>query len=51
LEKIGVTHIGECMGVHQMLELIREKFPNLKFSYFNPAIARIKGNSEVDFAD
>ena len=50
LGKIGVTDTGECMGVKQMMELIREEFPNLKFGYFNPSMERIKGNFEVDFA-
>lgn len=50
LEKIEVGDTGECMGVKQMMELIREEFPDLKFGYFNPSIERIKGNFEVDFA-
>ena len=50
LGKIGITDTGECMGVKQMMELIREEFPNLKFGYFNPSMERIKGNFEVDFA-
>ena len=50
LGKIGVTDTGECMGVKQMLELIQEEFPNLKYGYFNPSIERIKGDFEVDFA-
>ncbi len=50
LGQIGVTDTGECMGVKQMQELIREEFPNLKFGYFNPPIERIKGNYETDFA-
>ncbi len=50
LGKIGVTDTGECMGVKQMMELLREEFPNLKFGYFNPSIERIKGDYEVDFA-
>jgi pyruvate-formate lyase-activating enzyme len=50
LGKIGVTDIGECMGVKQMMELIREEFPALKFGYFNPSSERIKGNFEADFA-
>jgi|GEM_PF-6395222 len=41
---------GECMGVKQMLELIQEEFPHLKFGYFNPSIERIKGNFEEDYA-
>ncbi len=47
---IGVGEIGEMMGVKQMMHLIREEFPNLKFGYFNPSIERIKGNFEIDFA-
>lgn len=50
LRKIGVTHTGECMGVKQMIQLIREEFPNLKFGYFNPPMERIKGRYEADFA-
>jgi hypothetical protein len=38
------------MGVKQLMELIREECPDLKFGYFNPAIERIKGNFEEDFA-
>jgi pyruvate-formate lyase-activating enzyme len=50
LAKIGVTDTGECMGVRQLMELIREEFPGLKFGYFNPPLERIRGNFEVDFA-
>ena len=50
LEKIQVADTGECIGVKQMMELIREEFPKLKFGYFNPPMERIKGNYEVDFA-
>jgi len=50
LGKIGVTDTGECMGVRQMMELIREEFPELKFGYFNPPMERIKGSYELDFA-
>ncbi len=50
LGKTGITEAGECLGIRQMMQLIREEFPNLKFGYFNPSIERIKGNFEVDFA-
>ena len=50
LGKIGVTDTGECMGVRQLQELIREEFPNLRFGYFNPPIERIKGRFAMDFA-
>ncbi|MEO5646984.1 MAG: radical SAM protein [Chitinophagaceae bacterium] len=48
--KIGVMDTGECLGIKQMMELIREEFPGLKFGYFNPSMERIKGNFEADFA-
>jgi hypothetical protein len=50
LGKIGVTETGEMWGVKQMMEMIREEFPDLKFGYFNPPIERIKGNYATDFA-
>lgn len=49
LGKMGVADAGECMGVKQMLELIHEEFPNVKFGYFNPPVERMK-NYDVDFA-
>ncbi len=50
LGKIGVTDTGECLGIRQMMELIHEEFPDLKFGYFNPSMERIKGNFEMDYA-
>lgn len=50
LGKTGVTDTGECMGVKQLMELIHEEFPHVKFGYFNPSIERIKGDFEMDFA-
>ncbi len=50
LGKIGVNDTGECFGVKQLMELISEEFPGLRFGYFNPSMERIKGNFEVDFA-
>jgi MoaA/NifB/PqqE/SkfB family radical SAM enzyme len=50
LGKIGVHETGECLGVKQMQQLIREEFPDLKFGYFNPPIERIKGRFDLDFA-
>ena len=48
--KIGVNETGEMLGVKQLMSLIAEEFPKLKFGYFNPPIERIKGNYETDFA-
>lgn len=48
--KINVADTGEFLGVKQLMELIKEEFPHLKYGYFNPPIERIKGNYELDFA-
>jgi pyruvate-formate lyase-activating enzyme len=50
LGRIGVTDTGECMGVRQLMQLIGEEFPRLRFGYFNPPIERIRGRYESDFA-
>ena len=50
LGKIGETDTGDFLGVKQLMDLIREEFPDLKFGYFNPSIERIKGDFEADFA-
>ncbi|MDR6338826.1 sulfatase maturation enzyme AslB (radical SAM superfamily) [Filimonas zeae] len=50
LGQINVAETGECMGVKQMMDLIHEEFPKVRFGYFNPPIERIKGNYELDFA-
>ena len=49
LGKIGVTDTGEFMGIRQMMDLIHDEFPNVKFGYFNPPAERMK-NFDVDFA-
>ncbi len=50
LGKIGFTESEEIMGIKQMMELIQEEFPDLKFGYFNPPIERIKGDFTQNFA-
>lgn len=50
LGKIGVHETGECMGVKQLMELIKEEFPKVKFGYFNPSMERIKGDFDKDYA-
>ena len=50
LGKIGATDTGECMGVKQLQELIKEEFPQLQYGYFNPPMERIKGKFDLDFA-
>jgi pyruvate-formate lyase-activating enzyme len=48
--KIGVHETGEILGIKQLMELIHEEFPHLRFGYFNPPIERIKGDYEHHFA-
>lgn len=50
LGKIGVYETEEMLGVKQLMDLIHEEFPNVKYGYFNPPIERIKGNYNLDFA-
>ncbi len=49
LGKMNIGDTGECIGIKQMMDLIHEEFPNVKFGYFNPPIERMK-NYDVDFA-
>lgn len=49
LGKMGITDTGECLGVKQLMELVHEEFPHVKFGYFNPPAERMK-NFDVDFA-
>jgi wyosine [tRNA(Phe)-imidazoG37] synthetase (radical SAM superfamily) len=48
--KIGYAESGEAIGIGNLMDLLREEFPLLKFGYFNPPIERIHGNFEKDFA-
>lgn len=50
LGKIGCTETGDAMGVKNLMELLHEEFPLLKFGYFNPPMERIRGQFEKDFA-
>jgi wyosine [tRNA(Phe)-imidazoG37] synthetase (radical SAM superfamily) len=50
LGKIGVAETGHGMGVRNLMDLLREEFPLLKFGYFNPPMERIVGEFEKDFA-
>jgi pyruvate-formate lyase-activating enzyme len=50
LGKIGVSDTGEVLGVKQVMDLVHEEFPQVKFGYFNPSVERQKGNYDVDFA-
>jgi hypothetical protein len=41
---------GGILHEKQMMDLIAEEFPHLKFGYYNPPIERIKGNFTQNFA-
>lgn len=48
--KIGFHESGDILGVTQLMELIREEFPALKFGYFNPPMERIQGDYDHQYA-
>lgn len=48
--KIGMGETGEMLGVKQLMDLIHEEFPAVKFGYFNPPMERIKGDFNHQFA-
>ena len=48
--KIGMGETGEMLGVKQLMDLIQEEFPSVKFGYFNPPMERIKGDFNHQFA-
>jgi Predicted Fe-S oxidoreductases len=50
LQQIEVKETGEFLGIKQLMSLIHEEFPQVKFGYFNPPAERMKGNYEEDFA-
>jgi len=49
LGRLGVTDTGDCLGVRQLMDLIHEEFPHIKFGYYNPSIERMR-NYDTDFA-
>lgn len=48
--KIGMGETGDMLGVKQLMDLIHEEFPTVKFGYFNPPMERIKGDFNLQFA-
>ncbi len=47
---MGVGETGEMLGVKQLMELIQEEFPHVRFGYYNPPMERMKGDYEMHFA-
>ena len=50
LGKMGITEPMEIFGIKNLMQMLRDEFPNLKYGYFNPPMERIKGDYERDFA-
>ena len=50
LGNIGMHDCGERYGIKQMMDIVKDEFPHVKFGYFNPPIERIKGNYDEEFA-
>ncbi len=49
LGKIGVMDTGDRYGIHQMMQMIQEEYPHVKYGYYNPSMERMK-NFNTDFA-
>lgn len=50
LGRINLPDTGDILGVKQLMDLIKDEFPDIKYGYYNPPMERIKGNYELDFA-
>jgi hypothetical protein len=40
LNSIGYQYTGYRTGIRNMVNILSERFPNLKFGYFNPALTK-----------
>ena len=38
LERIGFKPRGETIGIHRFLQIFEDRFPDLRFGYFNPCL-------------
>lgn len=50
LGRINVSDTGEFYGIKNLMKMLREEFPELRFGYYNPPMERIRGKYEIDFA-
>ena len=48
--KMNIADGGEVLGMKQLMQLLKEEFPQLKYGYFNPPMERIRGRFDLDFA-
>ncbi|MEP7267739.1 MAG: radical SAM protein [Saprospiraceae bacterium] len=49
MNKLNIAPDENAIGILNMMEMLREKYPHLKFGYFNPPKERMV-NYDVDFA-
>jgi pyruvate-formate lyase-activating enzyme len=49
LGKLGIQDCGPCYGIKNMMAIIKEECPTVKFGYFNPPAERMV-NYDIDFA-
>jgi pyruvate-formate lyase-activating enzyme len=49
LGRMGIADNGDMLGIKQLMELIHEEFPDVKFGYYNPPMERMR-DYEHDFA-
>ncbi|MFM2145670.1 MAG: hypothetical protein RL732_506 [Bacteroidota bacterium] len=50
LGQIGLPDTQEFLGIRQVMELLKEEFPELRYGYFNPPKERFMGDFEKDYA-
>jgi pyruvate-formate lyase-activating enzyme len=50
LGQIGLPDTQEFLGIRQVMELLKEEFPELRYGYFNPPKERFTGDFEKDYA-
>ena len=50
LGQLGLSDTQEFLGIRQVMDLLKEEFPGLRYGYFNPPKERFTGDFEKDFA-
>ena len=47
---LDIPDTGDILSIRQVMDLLKEEFPDLKYGYYNPPIERIKGDFARNFA-
>ena len=50
LQRVGFEETPPAMGVAELMKVLKEEFPDLKYGYFNPPMERIRGDYMQDYA-